>query len=387
MIWSRWFLCFFLFLGSSPLLAQSLARQGWPESLKDLYQHTQSTQKNYVLLVSRLPSIVIDFRSNQGIRNSISSFNFQKDYHPGHEMIGWACKMNGISYNSFIAFTGETNNQANNLIENGWGLTSLLATFNDGYIQTPRDLEERFQHFNEEFEKNPKGPLYLMANLFEISEKDCESLIREVYRYTNHPDKPTTKFGLLLDPNSYQGAGCGSFVIHLLEKVAQFKDISLDFKRHFKLPYYLFGTGDFLPDQVEIPTQIQRVQISKKVTKFSLISYDWSESRNLNLEASLIDPELIIQWQKKYFEAYYQDNKSSPIYDYNFFKKKTKRGHWELTNNIYDSGQVQSKYLEINDNYDLPSQKVSFRAMNNLKGKKLTLFKFLNFPGIIVENK
>lgn len=381
------FLFSLLFLASSSRSwAQSLARQGWPASLKELYSYTQSTQKSYVLLVSRLPSIVLDFRSNQGLRNSINTFNFQRDYHPGHEMIGWSCQMNGSTYTSFIGFSGESNNQSTELLNKGWGLTSLLATFTDGYIQTPNDLEERFQYFNEEFEKNPKGPFYLIANLFEITTKDCESLIREVYRYTSNPEKPTTKFGLLVDPKKNEGAGCGSFAIHFFEKVKAFENISEQFKRHYKMPYYLFGKGEDLPDSVSIPESIQRITYNEKVSKVKLISYDWSPSSDLNLEAQMVDPELVIFWQKKFFEAFFKNNKKLSNFDYNFFRKKTKRGHWELIDDIYNNGQAQSKYIEIDDNYDFYTQSLAKRAINDLQGKKLIFFKFLNFPGMIVEN-
>lgn len=376
-----------MLIQSQQSYAQSLARQGWPSSLKDLYQYTQSTQKSYVLLVSRLPSITIDFRTNNGIRNSINTFNFQKDYHPGHEMIGWSCTMNGSTYTSFVGFSGESNNQSTELLNQGWGLTSLLATFTDGFVQTPKDLEERFQYFNQEFEKDPKGPFYLMANLFEITQKDCESLIREVYRYTTHPEKPTSKFGLLVNPEKNEGAGCGSFAIHFLEKIKSFQDISNLFKRNYKLPYFLFGRGEILPDNVEIPLKIQQVSVDQKVSKLRLISYDWNPSKDLNLEATLIDPELVIFWQKKFFESYYSENNTAQEYDYTFYKKKTKRGHWELTEDIYNSNQTQSKYIEINDNYDFNTQALAKRAKSDLQGKKLKLFKFLNFPGIIVENK
>lgn len=381
------FSSFFLVALGSKSWGQSLARQGWPASLKDLYSYTQSSQKSYVLLVSRLPSIVVDFRTNQGIRNSINTFNFQKNYHPGHEMIGWSCKMNGSTYTSFIGFSGESDNQSTELLNKGWGLTSLLATFTDGYVQTPNDLEERFQYFNQEFEKDPKGPFYLMANLFEITAKDCESLIREVYRYTSNPEKPTKKFGLLVNPEKNEGAGCGSFAIHFFEKIKAFENISQQFKRQYKLPYYLFGKGEDLPSSVEIPESIQRVSVDQKVSKVKLISYDWSPSKDLNLDAEMIDPELVIFWQKKFFEEFFKNNQQPPNYNYSFFKKKAKRGHWELIDDIYNNGQAQSKYIEIDDNYDFHTQSLAKRAKYDLQGKKLSFFKFLNFPGMIVENK
>lgn len=377
-----------LFLSTS-LWAQSLARMGWPESLTELYQYTQHTKKNYVLLISRLPSIVVDFRSNQGVKNSLNTLNFQKDYHPGHEMIGWTCNIHDLNYTSLIGFTGESNNQHQLLLDSGWGLTALLATFKDGYIQTPMDLQGRLEYFNQELEKNPMGPMYLMATLFEITNSDCESLINEVYNYTTHENDPATNFGLLVSPGKYEGAGCGSFAIHFLEKIFSFRNLTSLFQRQLKIPYYLLAQGTELPDFVEIPEEIKKIGLHKPLSKFKLIASDWSESSRKNLLLTFIDPELILLWQKHFFYDYFKNSalkKTSP-FDFSFFRKKVKRGFWQIEENYLESNQKQSKYIEVDKDFDMKTRIVSDHANQFSREKKLSLFKFFNFPGIIVENK
>lgn len=379
-------LIFIFILFTSSLFAQSLAQMGWPKALEDVYNYTQKTRKNYVLLVSRLPTIVIDFRSNQGIKNSINSLSFQKDYHPGHKMIGWACKIKDVSYNSFIGFSGESTDQHKAMLDSGWGLTSLLAHFTDGFIQTPNDLEERFNNFNAEFEKKPNGDFYLIANLFEVSDSDCENIVNEVFNYTSHENEPYTKFGLLLDPRKYEGAGCGSFAIHFFEQISRFKKIANLFTRSFKIPEHLFGNGTILPEHVEIPDGIKNIQSQEPVSKFRLISSDWSEGSKKNLDMSLIDPELVILWQKQFFAEYFNQHPEHSAYK-KFFTKKTKRGLWETVNNHYNGNQTQNQYIEIDKNYDERASIAVTNAQSQLQNSRLTFFKFLNFPGIIVENK
>jgi hypothetical protein len=385
------FLFFFLLLAHlAPAHAEDYSNLGWPESLTGLYQQLSVTQKNYVLLVSRMPSIPVDFRSNEGLHNSINSFSFQKNFHPGHEMIGWKCRIDGAPFETMLGLSGESNDQHKGLLEDGWGLTSLLATFKDGFIQTPDELENRLKYFISENAKyaaaGDKKRITLISTVIEITEADCENLVNESFEFMNHPNNPVEKFSMVLSPEKYEGAGCGSFVAHFLERIESLKGLMPLFRRQFSLPNYLFGTGKSpLPNDVEIPEQIKKVALKKPVSKIKLISSSWTSSIDPAVNVEILDPELLVFWQKLIFETYFDQHKLSK--QKKSFNKSMTRGFWEKVQDLYQPESSHNQYVTIDTNYDQRTKSINALHSRIVENKNLTYFTFLNFPGIILENK
>lgn len=376
-------------LRSAPAAAQHLTQMGWPASLTEIYNQLNKQPRNYFIIISRLPSIAVDFRSPNGMRNSINSFSFQKNFHPGHELIGWKCNIGGAPFESMMGFTGESQDQHNDLLRAGWGLSSLLATFKDGFVQIPSELESRLQSFQKENEESiaaGKGlKIYLIATVFEISENDCENVVNEVFEYIDHPKNPTQNFSLILSPDTYDGAGCGSFASHFMERIGSLAAFPKLFRRQFHLPNYLFGTGAYLPDDVEIPEKIQRLALPKTVSKLQLITQNWSSTVSPNIDVEMTDPELIVFWQKLFFQAYFDQNNLNS--QKKTFNKKLERGFWERLNDDSGSYPAQTRYVTIDKHYDDHTRKIISHQAQLLQGTKLTLFSFLNFPGIVLEKK
>ena len=118
------FLYFFIVLASfCTTHADDLSNLGWPQTLSKLYFQLNEKPKNYFVLISRVPSIVVDFRTTEGLHNSINSFSFQKNFHPGHEMVGWKCKVGNQPFESMMGLSGESSDQHQALLDGGWGLT------------------------------------------------------------------------------------------------------------------------------------------------------------------------------------------------------------------------------------------------------------------------
>ncbi len=382
-----------LFLNSllgSAAMAADITQLGWPASLADVYHRLDSKPKNYVILVSRVPSIPVDFRTENGMRNSINSFSFQNNFHPGHEMIGWKCTIGGSRFESMLGYSGESDDQHLRLLNDGWGLSALLATFKDGFIQTPDILETRFKYYNEENAKSLADgsgkKISLISTVIEVSEDDCSNMINEVYEYVNHPKNPIENFSMILSPANYEGAGCGSFVTHFMEQISTFKTLIPLFRRQFNLPNYLFGSGPFLPDDVVIPEKITRIALKKPVSKLKLISSTWSSSVSPNVSVEITDPELIVFWQKLFFEAYFDQNHLKK--DKKSFAKSMTRGIWARDeDNLYGDGQSQSHFVTIDKNYDQKTSEIVAQHSHLLENAELTYFTFSNFPGIILEKK
>ncbi|MCK6597989.1 MAG: hypothetical protein L6Q37_06460 [Bdellovibrionaceae bacterium] len=373
--------------------SQNLAQEGWPLALKEAYDHAIKTKKNYVLLVSRLPSLVLDYRTNNSLRDSLNRFEATRGFDIGHAMIGWHCTIDQIPYTTLVGFSGESNNQHEDMLKSGWGLTSLLADFKDGFLQSPQDLQQRFESFNEEFTKNPKDGSYLIATMFEITPIDCEEIVNEFFDYSSHEKEPLNHFGFLNDPDSFQGAGCGSFANHFLKKVAAFKNIDTLFYRHYQIPYYLFGKGQETPEDVGIPQSIVALNSQKPVYRLNLLSLDWSPDKHRNISMKMIDPELVLLWQKQFFNL--KPTKMLP-YDLSndlpnnkVLKSKLNRSVWTKSNDFYGLAPSSFTLSTIDEKYDEKSSQVVSHAkeiMVNGRWKPST-FKFFNFPGVIWERK
>lgn len=379
------FLCLFHLSFSQGI---DYTQMGWPKTLADVYAQLHSKRKNYVVLISRLPTIPVDFRSEEGLKNSINSLNFQNNFHPGHEMIGWKCHIGGTPFESMIGFTGESDDQHKKLLDSGWGLSAMLATFKDGFIQSPGELENRLKYFNEENEKalasgNPKK-INLIATVVEVSEDECADMINEVYVFLDHPNRPTEKFSMILSPTEYEGAGCGSFVVHFLERIGSLKPLVSLFQRQFNLPDYLFGTGAILPLDVEIPERISRVAMTKPVSKFKLIGSSWAPSTN-NVSIQITDPELIVFWQKLIFESYFDQNHLEK--EKKLFTKKMTRGFWEKSSDYRESEIYETRFVKIDEHFDSKTKEIVAQHSQVMKSAQLTFFTFLTFPGIILEKK
>ncbi|MBL7557584.1 MAG: hypothetical protein JNM24_17270 [Bdellovibrionaceae bacterium] len=359
--------------------------------MSKLYFQLNEKPKNYFVLVSRVPSIAVDFRTNDGLHNSINSFSFQKNFHPGHEMIGWKCKIGTMPFESMVGLSGESDDQHKDLLDKGWGLTSLLATFKDGFLQDPNELEARFHYFAEENElaaaEGRSKRIFLIATVLEITENDCERIVNETFEFVNHINNPVQNFSMILSPARYEGAGCGSFAAHFMERIDSVKSLIPLFRRQFNLPNYLFGTGSALPEGVEIPETIKNLASKKPVSKIKLISSSWTSSASPYINVEILDPELIVFWQKLFFDAYFDQNNWTK--EKKSFNKNTfiTRGVWESSEDIYNQGQRNFTYVAIDRNYDERTRSIYSHQTQFIKDLNLTYFTFSNFPGIILERK
>lgn len=372
--------------GKGQALVQHLSQQGWPASFTELYNRlNQNPEKNYIVLTTLFPTKAIDYRTENGIRDSVNQLNFQKNYHPGHQMIGWKCQLNGINHTSFTGFNGELKNQIRRMLSSGWGLTSLLATFTDGYLENPGHLENRFQEWLADNENSQ----FLMTTVFEVSSDDCEQVINEVYNFASATQQPATKFSLLALPEKEEGAVCNSFALNLIRNTREFQNISPLLYRNLSLPQYLFGQGSELPENVILPTSITKLDRKKKVSVLGLIASDWRSSVDPSVKLRIVDTELMIYWQKLHFKAYFDQLQSEGLQikkEKKAFFQKTRRGFWERSQSHYDPSSINT-YMEIDKDLDEHTQKIHDFVTTAKESKHYSLLRLNQYPILIIENK
>lgn len=367
------------------ILAENITNTGWPEKLAPLYYRLKQTQHNYFVLVSKTPSHAMDFRSGERIKDSISGLDFQNNFVPGHEMVGWMCRVGDDSNLGFIGVSGENKNQTKKMVDLGWGLTSFAATFTDGFVQSYQDIQQKLIIYQNDFEKDlsnghlPKHDLII--TVIEITDNDCDNLINSIHTYIGHPNNPTEKFGLALNPETFEGAGCGSFANYLLSQIQSLKDITPLFKRTFEIPLSLFGKGDSLPQDTEIPERLRPLLSSKKIGKIALTNRDWSPSEFGNYPLSLIDPEMVLVWQKTHIIEHLKLKNSKE--DLKTFRQRWDRGVWEKVPD-YDVPYIWS-WRPIDKDFDDVSEKIHRIASQQIKKYRSELVFLNNFPILILE--
>lgn len=121
----------------------------------------------------------------------------------GHLMVGWQC--GGVQ--GLTSKTGESDSQGLRMAARGWGVAAILSTFLDGRLVPARETSWRHLTMLD----TGRGSILAV----EVPRADCERLRARLADYVEHPDAPATRFGLLLDPDRFEGDGCLSFGLWL----------------------------------------------------------------------------------------------------------------------------------------------------------------------------
>lgn len=360
----------------APLLtnAQALSQSGWPESFAPIYEYTQSKpQKNFIVLSTLSPTQVIDYRDAETMKDSVNKINFYKNFHPGHQMIGWKCNVNNVPHISFVGFNGEMSHQISRMFDAGWGLTSMLSVYTDGYLEHPSALQKKFESVSKNYDSQDPYKQFLLTTVIEVTEQECDLLINEFYDYISHPNDPLKNFSITSKPDNYEGAVCNSFALHLLSAIPRFEKFKKLATRQITLPEYLFGTGKYLPENVKIPDSILKIQTKKNLSPIKLMSYPWSKTDFNNLEIEIVDAEMILLFQKTLFQNYLAQLPNNEIKKFNL---ETQRSTWVLNDvNYGEIDRKEWKHVYIDKNFDTRSADVYNYAKKESENKEYKYLK------------
>ena len=228
-----------------------LINAGWGPTFKDL-QPKLNPEKNYITWAIEFPAIAYDFRSAEYFRRSIIG-GPQNTEAISHMMIAWQCHdSDGKLFRGATGFTGENSKQTMALLEEGWGLTSFFATFTDGELNTPEDIEEYFTDAAKE--NHPVAHITV-----EVSAESCQKAQAFIKSFIDHPNKPGTKFGANLRPLKFEGAGCGTFASAVLTHAGVMPSLQPLMWRTVRASKYLMGWGQDLPPKtrMKLPGDIE----------------------------------------------------------------------------------------------------------------------------------
>jgi len=117
----------------------------------------------------------------------------------GHLMVGWQC--DGVR--GLVSMTGEQERQGQRMLLDGWGLTPMFSTFEDGeLVALDANPPQQLRAFD-------AGRGTVLAA--EVSPRDCRAAQARVAGFASHPAQPQRNYSLLRAPDDFDGGGCLSF--------------------------------------------------------------------------------------------------------------------------------------------------------------------------------
>ncbi len=333
----------------------------WPNALTNFRLRFQSG-KSYIALYKKLPTHPMDMRSPNRFKNSMSAQEvLHKSSSIGHMSIGWSCTSAADANRTegFAAQSGERG-QASDMLDTDWGINALISTFTDGHIQNAKDIQEYFSNEWVNLIESNEEPNSYFAVVIEVPHQDCTQVREFVKSFVLHPSKPFKNFGMMPDPNKYEGAGCGSFAVSALAHAPSITPLMSPFWRTVPIAEKLFGlrTKAYLPNEA-IPVRYAKTLAQERpVGKKKLVLMNWDTGKTaLNLH--LVDPELVVFAFKKLGRMATQDRRL------NTYQEK----YLGLMNRFYNFANrngddpnfadKDSGYHDIDENFDPSFQAVA----------------------------
>lgn len=263
---------------------------GWFDDLGKL-QAELDPKRSYVVLNMIEPGLPMDLRSAELFRRSYVAPGLSDSFNKpalGHAIVAWQCARPGKKpVRGATGLTGEASGQSGQMVKAGWGLTPIVSTYTDGYLQTAESIGSTLQW------RKAKERMWSLA--VEVEPAQCESMVRFLRAFLFHPSRPMNNFGLAVDPEKMQGGGCGSFASAMANHARLFPPAMIEaFHRQVSAPTSLFGRGLPAPELV-IPFAVKNGRPGEihKVSLLRFLDGPWSGGGPQE-SIDIVDPELIL---------------------------------------------------------------------------------------------
>jgi len=261
-----------------------LESQPWPRFLTRLHL---PDERAYGIIIQEPPLHAINFRTAETAIESLSTnarnlLTLLTGKSPiGHAMIAWQC----ATGRGFASVTGDIDDQASTMVlRDGWGVTPMLSVFEDGRLDGLQGLRGGASA------RMAGGRRNVVA--VEVIERDCQRLRRFVALYITHPAQPARRYGLLLRPERFEGAGCMSFVVEVARRAGIFEGIGTVFRRSLDIPRSIMGRRRTVPEGVKPFARARSIEGQKTVSLRELLSRTWDKTAGYE-RVTLVDPELV----------------------------------------------------------------------------------------------
>lgn len=266
---------------------------GWSPGLRPL-RASLKPDRSYLAIHVVEPDPVYDLRSTEHLRKGILARGVLKLMNPriaiGHVFTSWRCQVEGRAVEGTTGLTGETETQFFKMLTKGFGMTAFFTHFTDGHLQTPKLLEQEF---------SSAKTLHTMA--IEVSPEVCGNAMGFVRDFLTHPSRPYQNFGPNLDPTRFEGGGCGSFGVSILEKSGVFGRHLFwpHLWRKLRAPAELFGYGLEAPEDSKVfYVKPRNGKERDRVSIANLMRKEWVDHEGNGHDIRQQDPEMLLLFLK-----------------------------------------------------------------------------------------
>lgn len=240
--------------------------------------------RNYIIWSIIAPKDPLDLRKPDFFREFLAHSSGGLSI--SHNYIGWSCQVRGRRYEGATGMSGESSEQSKALVKAGWGLTTFLAIYNDGWLATSTEAADDWAI------RRQREEIYNVV--VEVSEQECDNMLSFMHTFVTSPRKPWTKFGLTPSVEKLQGGGCITFVTTLLKKAGILKSMINSSSRTLYANPYGFGGNDLpKPAGTWLPRLAWREGKPKKVGINQFFSSNWNGGLKA-VSLTLLDPEVMI---------------------------------------------------------------------------------------------
>ncbi|MFZ1680945.1 MAG: hypothetical protein WAT70_07975 [Rhizobiaceae bacterium] len=265
-------------IAAPPARADAASRyeKGWPDVLSTL---RLDADRDYVAIILIPPAGPLDARDGETMRRSLLPY-LAEQTRLGHTVIAWQCG----GRRGMVSQSGEHRLQGTRMAFSGWGLAATLSTFNDGALRGENSLRPAYARVLAE------GRGHIVA--VETDSAHCNAMKAFLSRYITHPNRPASRFSLLLDPERFEGGGCASFALALAEKAG----IAAGLKRHLRRTSLVheaaLGRLDTWPD-LTTPFTVGGDHGRRRIPVGRLLSGPLDTGKVL-ARVRFVDPELLL---------------------------------------------------------------------------------------------
>lgn len=165
----------------------------------------------------------------------------------GHVQWAWSCMKNGRRLEGASGFTGDQEDTANELAMSGWGATAALLEFQDGYFETPWEIQAKAEG---------KSSEEIGVISFEVNEKSCSKLLSkyEKLRFKDHLRYFQLITGAAGNKFESVGKNCTKIAEEIFSEIENFpQEIFRKSETEISAPLSLFGFPDSpLPEKVRL---------------------------------------------------------------------------------------------------------------------------------------
>lgn len=297
----------------------------------------------------------------------------------GHIQFAWYCNSRNDVYTGATGYTGEEDDQVSKMIDQGWGLTAMLADFKDGSFEPEQyvteDLETSWH--------NEEGYFWMAV---EVDKSQC---FNATFFIEDFIQKAPSVFSFNRDPEKFEGGVCSSVAASFFRHAkTEYQSMIDATHRSVRISKEVLGNvpSAKLPEAVDLPDFAENLE-EKKVDKMRLIlrPIEFNPKRNYE-NFNFYDPELMAFMIRR-LEAEYIGGKSKMM-----SRKKIQlnesRNHFSRRETGYRQRRYSTNYVEVSRKTDSSYQAVYDavrRFKRNNPGMKVSRKSIEGKPGIVIE--